>query len=188
MEGEGAMKHFKSAAAIMIILAPFVLPLAGEATIYEWVDDSGVVHFTDSQGKVPSKFIKRVKKQDSGKDGEVKPPDTPAPESSTPSAPEPVVSDVILYGGYDENYWRSSFVTLRGEIKTLEDGLSEKRENLNQLRRKRVNHSRAMDRVERENQTQEIGREEAKLKELQEKLKALDAEASQADVPSEWRQ
>jgi hypothetical protein len=45
---------------ILLILLMFALP-AHATTIYKWVDDKGVINFTDDYSKVPSAFRNRVK-------------------------------------------------------------------------------------------------------------------------------
>jgi uncharacterized protein DUF4124 len=181
------MKYLRSAAAMLIMLAPFVLTQAGETATYEWTDDAGVVHFTDDKGNIPQKFLKKVKELNTGSDENVQAPAAPAPQSTPPEASSPA-RGATLYGGYGERYWRTRFATLRGEIKSLEDSLPAMQNDLDKLRRKRVVYGRASDRVAVEKAAQAIAKNEERLKELQEQLKNLDNEASQADVPSEWRQ
>ena len=62
------------------------------------------------------------------------------------------------------------------------------KDDLDKLRRKRVVYGRASDRVAVEKAAEAIAKNEERLNQLQEQLKTLDNEASQADVPSEWRQ
>ena len=182
------MKHLKSAVVIFIMLAPFVLTPAGESATYEWVDDAGVVHFTDDQGKIPAKYLKRVKELNSGSHEDVKPPAAaPVPQAAPPSASSPE-RRVVKPGGHGEGYWRSKFAFLRGEIKKLELSLPAMKEELNKLNRKKVVYGRASDRVAREKAAQTVTQAEERIKVLQEELKTLDYEASQADVPPEWRQ
>jgi hypothetical protein len=182
------MKHLKSAVVMLIILAPFVLAPAGEAATYEWTDDAGVVHFTDDQGNIPAKFLKKVKELNTGSDEDVKTPPVPAPQSTPPEASSPSNRKVMLYGGYGERHWRLRFATLRGEIKSLEESLPAMKNDLDKLRHKRVVYGRASDRVAVEKAAQAIAQNEERLNQLQEQLKTLDNEASQVDVPSEWRQ
>jgi len=181
------MKHLRSAAVMLIMLAPFVLASAGEATTYEWTDDAGVVHFTDDQGNIPAKFQKKVKELNIGSDENVISPAAPAPQNTPPEASSPS-READLYGGFGERYWRARFATLRGEIKSLEDSLPAKKDDFDKLRHKRVVYGRTSDRVALEKAAQTLAQTEERLKELQEALKTLDNEASQAKVPSEWRQ
>jgi len=172
---------------MLMVLAPFVLAPAGEAATYEWTDDAGVVHFTDDQGNIPQKYLKKVKELNTGSDEDVKTRAAPAPQSSPPEASSPE-GGAKLYGGNDERYWRSRFASLRGEIKSLEDSLPSMKDELAKLSRKRVVYGRARDRIAHEKLFQEIGRTEDRINVLQEELKTLDNAASQADVPPEWRQ
>jgi uncharacterized protein DUF4124 len=181
------MKHLKSAVAMLIMLAPFVLTQAGETATYEWVDDAGVVHLTDDRGKIPAKFQKRVKELNFGSDEDVKSPAAPVRESAPPEASSPD-RGVPLYGGHGKGYWQARFAALRKEIKTLEEPLPAMKEELLALNRKRVVYGRASDRIAREKAVQTIAQTEERIRALQAELKALDNEASQADVPPEWRQ
>lgn len=171
-----------------LILTVLVFNAAAQAATYEWLDEKGVVHFTDDPDRIPAKYLKRVKERDSVKGTAAKPPLPPAAESAAPAVSVGKGSDGRLYGGYGEDWWRSGFASLRAEIKSLEDGLPVKRENLNVARRKRVIYQRGSDRVSFNDLNDEIKRDEAKIKELQEKLKALDVEAARVDVPLDWRQ
>lgn len=180
------MNNLKSAVAMLITLAPFVVAPAGEAATYEWVDDAGVVHFTDDQGRIPAKYLKRAKELNSGSHEDVKSPAAPVPQA----APSPAFSPerkVVKPGGYREGYWRSKFASLRGEIKKLEESLPAMKEELNKLNRKKIVYGRASDRVARGKAAQAVTEAEERIKLLQEELKTLEYEASQADVPSEWR-
>jgi hypothetical protein len=182
------MKHLKPALVMVIILASFVLTRLGETATYEWSDDAGVVHFTDDKGTIPGKFLKRVKELNIDINDNVKPPAAaPAPKSAPPEA-APAARGTKVYGGHGEGYWRSRFADLRKEIKGLEESLPEMKEQEIALNRKRIIYGRASDRVARENLVQSKARVEERIKVLQEALKALDNEASQADVPLEWRQ
>ncbi|MBT1077141.1 DUF4124 domain-containing protein [Geobacter grbiciae] len=161
---------------------------AARADTYRWVDDKGVVNFTDNPDLIPSKYRKRVRKSPSMT--------SPAPslESTTPKPlSQPQSPSVLkgsapkLPGGFSEQEWRSRFATLRSELKALQDGLPKKREALDQLHRKRTIYQRPQDRVAYNEQMEKIERDEARIKELEVQLSALDNEASRAGVPFEWR-
>jgi len=171
-----------------LILTVLLFDVAAQAATYEWLDEKGVVHFTDDPDRIPAKYLKRVKERDSVKGEVSKPALPPVTESAAPAASDDTDNGSRLFGGYGEDWWRSGFATLRAEIKSLEDGLTVKRENLNVARRKRVIYQRGSDRVSFNDLNDEIKRDEAKIKELQEKLNALDTEASRVGVPLEWRQ
>jgi hypothetical protein len=176
------MKHFRTSAVILALLAPLVMVRGGEAATYEWTDDGGVVHFTDDQDKIPAKFRKRVKELNIGSDQNVISPAVPAAESSPP--PVPPERKITL----SEGYWRSKFTNLRKEIKAQEESLSAMKEQELVLNRKRIVYGRTSDRIARNNMVESIAKVEERIRALQEELKTLDKEASDAGVPSEWRQ
>jgi len=158
---------------------------AAWADTYRWVDDKGVIHFTDNPDRIPVKYLKRVREIPSAE---------PPPSTTQGSPPQQQVQQPqksagpTLPGGLSEETWRSRFVTLRAELKALQDGLLEKREALNQFRRKRIIYQRSQDRLAYNEQMDKIERDEARIKELERQLSALDIEASRAGVPIEWRQ
>ncbi|WP_243373325.1 DUF4124 domain-containing protein [Geotalea sp. SG265] len=155
------------------------------AAVYEWVDDSGVIHFTDNADKIPRKYQKKARMKGSD-DGSVTvtpatvPSDWQHERQATDVGMEPVRND--------EGMWRSRFGTLREEKKQIEKGLPAKREKLATLRRKRVIYQRGSDRTAYNELNADIERDEARIKELDQKLQELNAEASRAGVPMEWRQ
>lgn len=155
---------------------------SAQAAVYEWVDDKGVVHFTDNADKIPDKYLKRAKEKSQENDRVTV--TSPSGMEGTPAAgsnlkPVPV---------QDEEQWRSRFGSLREQIKGLENGLVAKRERLSTLRRKKAVYQRGTDRAAYGAQLEEIERDEARLKELDQQLQALDAEAAKVGVPLEWRQ
>jgi hypothetical protein len=169
---------------IVLVLVMFACP-AVQAEIFEWIDGQGVVHFTDDLDKVPAKFRGKVqiKTPGAGRDGgataeKVQPPGVAAPPPNVKKQ---------LYGGHDENWWRSSFNVAQGELKKLQDQLAEKNQSLTELHRKRVIYQKPSDRVAYNALAEEISGDEEKLKALQAQFAALQAEADNAGVPQEWR-
>ncbi|RNC67958.1 MAG: DUF4124 domain-containing protein [Desulfuromonadales bacterium] len=164
----------------------FVCVFSAGADTYRWVDDKGVVSYTDDPDRVPAKFLKRLERIPSPA---VPPVPVTTPQSPPQAEPQtPKASTPVLYGGLDENGWRGKFGAIRNEIKAIEDGLPAKNEQLNTLHRKRVIYQRPQDRVAYNQLKEQVDRDEARVKELQDKLSALDQEASKAGVPGEWRQ
>lgn len=154
------------------------------AAVYEWVDDKGVVHFTDDADKVPAKYLKKVKERESVKGTVIITPSTGTADGTkdlgSTGAPAPVTR-------LDEGLWRSRFQALREEKKQLEEGLVAKREKLNTLRRKKAIYGRGSDRTAFNDEFNDVAHDEARIKELEQKLVDLDAEAGKAGVPLEWR-
>ena len=171
----------------ILISAVFAVTSVASGATYEWIDSKGVVHFTDDPDRIPAKYLKRVRERESLKGEEMK--SAPSPEkSSAPSAAGSMDTHGQAYGGNDEKRWRSRFVGLRTDIKGLEDGLAQKREKLIVLQRKRTLYHRPGDRVAVNDLTDEIARDEARIKELREELDKTEADAVRSGVPSGWRQ
>lgn len=183
-----------------------LLGSVAHAATYRWVDDKGVIHFTDNPDHIPARYQKRVQEL---------PSVTSPPQSSVPPQEQPEVAaprqtpEKPLYGGLDEGAWRGRFAALRTEIKSLQDGLPAKREELAQLRRRWVI---SMGRTPSAGETEsgrfttrsalstpgrhreayfarlaEVEQDEARIAELEKQLAALEVEASRAGVPFEWR-
>jgi len=178
------------------LLLLFGMCVPAHADTYQWVDDKGVVNFTDNPENVPKKYRKRVKTLPSVQSEQSGSPATDggrssaAPAPSVNSSPGPVESYAgpQLYGGHDEKWWRSSYARLRGELKGLQAGLPEKRQELENLRRKLTLYTYARNREAYQNKLAEVQRDEARISELTDQLANLDAQAASAGVPFAWRQ
>jgi hypothetical protein len=173
--------------AAMVITAGFSAVAC--ADVYRWVDDKGVVHFTDDPDRIPGKYLKSVTKRPAPSS----PPSSSGSSQPVSSSPQqvrqpPGIPGTALSGGMNEQTWRSRFSALRTEIKTLQNGLPAKREALDQLRRKRIIYQRTQDRMAYNDLNANIERDEARIAELQAQLSALEVEASKAGVPLDWRQ
>ncbi len=171
---------------LVLLLLTIVAVSAVQAETYEWVDRAGVTHFTDDPDRVPAKYRGRVKERESTKSEEVRtaPVEQRAPAAEKAAAP----AQRELYGGHDEAWWRTAFRSLRNEQKSLQDGLPAKRDQLAAIHRRRVIYQKASYRESFNKLNQEIKNDEARIKELQDKLDALGLEAAKAGAPAEWRQ
>ncbi|MGA7827274.1 MAG: DUF4124 domain-containing protein [Geobacteraceae bacterium] len=157
------------------------------AEIYQWVDNHGVVNFTDNFDSVPKKYQNKVK---------IVTPDenSQTAESSQPSVqvipmvqPAEPPQEQNVFGGHNESWWRSQFSTLREEIAKLQANLPAKRAEAEQLRRKLVIYTYARNRVAYQDKLAEIQRDEGRITDLTKQLSDLDTQASQAGVPFQWR-
>lgn len=173
------MRIFLLSFGIMVMVA------VAHAATYQWTDNQGGTHFTDDPDKIPAKYRKKVREMNVEpvqEEKRVSP--QPAAEPVTP----PAAKAKSLYGGHDEGWWRSAFSALRREMKSIEENLPAKRDNLTKLTRRRTLYHKASDRTAYNALNEEIEKDEARIKELQKKLADLDAEAAKAGVPLEWRQ
>jgi len=157
-----------------------------QAAYYQWVDELGVTNFTDNPDNIPRQYRKKARKL---KLQEEPPPvkSAPAPQPPPPAAAAPG-TQATTFGGHPEQWWREQFTALRGELKALKDGLPDKENKVNELRRKRAIYQRPQDREALYAQLSSVSVDEARIAELQQQLDALDLEASKAGVPFNWRQ
>lgn len=154
------------------------------AVTYEWKDNRGVIHFTDNPDKIPKKYRNRVVERESiTGEKEVAPKQDQQPKKD--DAPAPAATRA--YGGHDEEWWRNSFQVLRDKISEVENGLAEKREKLKILRHRKIVYTKPSDRIAYNKLNADIEKDEARLKELEDKLAARQAEAIRMEVPQEWR-
>jgi hypothetical protein len=165
---------------IILLAGVMLMVTVAHGGIYRWTDRDGGVHFTDNQGKIPADFRNSAREVDVT-------PSIQVPEQAAESPPPTTPPVVSSFGGHNEVWWRSSFNSLREKIKLLQDGLPGKKERLSELRRKRVLYTRTRDRIAYNQLDGEIKRDEEEVTRLQQRLKDLDDEASNAGVPMEWR-
>lgn len=177
--------------AMLLLLTGLFFATSADAATYEWIDEKGVVNFTDNPDNIPPKYKDKAKKRfsvepDSAKGAPVQPqkPDQP-PRAAEPS---PQAEAPVLYGGHDEAWWRSSFNGIRNEIKGIEAALPAKKEDLAVARRKLTIYQYTQYRVAYHDLLVEIEKDEARIQELTKQLQALDVSASRAGVPFDWRQ
>ena len=155
------------------------------ATVYEWVDSQGVVHMTDNPDKVPAAYRKVMRTREIDTRDAATP--AAAPQSETVGAPVPPPVEAGLYGGHDENWWRTSFGEARGNHKALQDQIDEKKKSLAEIHRRRVLYQKPSDRVAYFALADEIARDEENASALQDSLAKLEYQADGAGVPPEWR-
>lgn len=192
-----------------LIVSIFVLSMAAPvcADTYQWTDSKGVVHFTDNPDKIPRQYRKKVKKRPSVK--------SETPVSVSPAAPKAEEKREAskappLYGGHDENWWRTTTGNLREELAKLIEELPAKRDKLQFLRRRwvismgrtpktgesvedldsYVNKSAlstpGKDREAYYSMKNEIERDEARIKQIEQELADLELQATKAGVPRVW--
>lgn len=175
-------------ACTVMILA---LAVAAQADIYKWVDQRGTVNYTEDLGKVPKKYRKKVTVIPEGgapaaevtetvveRGGKEKKPETGQKEVENAPAPKQEKKKVV-YGGKDEDAWKTEFRTLRSEIKANEAELA--------ARRGRLANPGTMSRGDFLGVQREAKRIEETLTGLNTKLNALEESAQRAGVPLELR-
>ena len=175
----------KERGAIMKMLVAFLILCLVQATamaeVYEWVDEKGVVNFTDSLQKVPPKYKGVAREKDLSQQKNI----TIVTEEAPPALPLQQAPTQKTYGGRDARWWGTTIGALRSDITAIEEGLPDKRQELAKLHRRRVLYHKAADRVAANKLGNEIEADEGKLRELQEKLTTLQTQAAEAGVPQE---
>ncbi|MGB9629995.1 MAG: DUF4124 domain-containing protein [Thermodesulfobacteriota bacterium] len=149
---------------LIISLILFISELTyGE--VYKWVDERGVVHFTDDMMQIPEKYRGGIEKMGVSEEGT-----KPQKESDLSSKrKEDTYRDSL---GRGEEYWRSRVEEQRNRIKTLQDRIENLRMKYNELT-ERFNDSKSSteraalrserDQVRAEMEQNRIQLEEAKL-------------------------
>lgn len=128
------MKH------LVLLLFVLVLPVTAGAASYSWTDPAGTVHFTDDIGSVPAKYRAKALRQAAGED--TVPDAQPAAvkngaKASTGSAAVPAGPDAqtgsaqgavtpsTRFGNRTAAEWQQQFQALRGQLKTIEQGMEQ---------------------------------------------------------------
>lgn len=178
----------------LIALLVLLIAVPAFADIYRWVDERGTVNFTEDFSKIPAKYRKRVKVipdqgiaapeviETSGEGkAEEKKPAVAEPAGNSPAASKQAVEKKKeLYGGKDEDTWRTEFEKIRAEIKSYEDEISD--------RKARLANPDNLSRAEYLGLQLGMKRLDEKVASLKEKLAALEETARRAGVPSEvWK-
>ncbi len=175
--------------ALFLVAALFLFSIDARAAVYEWKDDKGVINFTDNPSNIPAKYRKKAKKRPSinVEEQQVAPPQG-TEESPQAVEPAPKGESQVLYGGHNQDWWRSRFNSLRDELKKIQDGLPAKNDELQAARRKMTIYTYPRNRTAYYDLLADIEKDNARIKELNTELESLDNEASRAGVPSDWRQ
>jgi len=166
---------------IVLLAGVMVMANVALAGVYEWTDSQGGVHYTDNADKIPPSFRNNAREIDPQPVIQIK--DEPA-AAITPS----LENTPSNYGGHDELWWRTSYRTLREEMKSIQDNLPVKRDSLTELRRKKAIFSKPSGRIAYYDMLKEIERDETRVTGLQKQIADMDTNAAKAGVPMGWRQ
>ncbi len=113
---------------ILIILAT-TISTSTFAQLYKWVDEKGVVHFTDDLAKVPEKYRSKTEKIRSFEEGaELK------TEVATPQKVKDSPYRDLL--GRGEEYWKNRVEEWRAKLRTAQEKMEMARLRYNELTEK----------------------------------------------------
>jgi hypothetical protein len=116
---------------IILIIFSFVLFISefSIAEVYKWVDEKGVVYFTDDITQVPEKYRPGAKKIGSSEEtGETK-----SDRESAPKRKEDTYKDRL---GRGEDYWKGLMEDWKKKLKELQDNSQILRNKYNELTEK----------------------------------------------------
>ena len=161
----------------LVVLSVCMATGSALAAVYEWVDDKGVINFTDNAEKIPAKYRNKAREKDLSQEKNI----FVIKGGSTPAAPSGTGTGGSS-GGHDQNWWRARISSLRDQTSQSEEQLEAKRRQLVELRHRRVVYQKGSDRISYNRLKAEIERDEASLKELRSRLSAAEAEAAAAGI------
>ena len=176
---------------VVVAAVALMMSVPAFAETYKWMDEKGVLNFTDDYAKVPEKYLQRVQIIGNGgvpaaevtsvEEVETKHTDNPSGTEQAPrkESPSNQQEKKKLYGGKDEDAWKSEFSAANKEIKAVEDQILEQKA--------RLADSSKMRRPEYLGIESNIKTLESRLAERRQKLETLREVAVKADVPQEIR-
>ena len=169
--------------SVLLMVCVMVMAAASaNGEIYKWTDSQGGEHFTDNSDKIPAKYRHKAREMD------VSPVIQKTEQATSAEQKTATPAEEKLFGGHNEKWWRSRYKALRGEMKGIQDNLPEKRDRLNELRRQLYTFSKPSGRIAYNDMYAEIGKDEARITDLQKQLQDLDTSAAKSGVPLDWRQ
>jgi vacuolar-type H+-ATPase subunit I/STV1 len=169
---------------ILLIIAVLLLASSGRTgEVLKWVDERGVVHFTDNVSSVPEKYRGRI-------DLKELPEETEA--STIATQPDTDGGDELRDRyGRGEDYWVKRASQIKNEMDRAQRNYERVRLEYNDLvsqynaTRSRVKRRRYQKRIESLRDELDQGREEIeRAKEMWEKT--LPQEAARAGAPADW--
>jgi len=167
--------------SVFLLVCVMAMAALANGEIYKWTDSQGGVHFTDNSDKIPAKYRNKAREMDVAPVIQI-PSQTRKQDASSGNQ-----NKQDLYGGHDEEWWRSRYKALRDEMKGIQDNLPAKKDELTVLGRRRTLYHKPSDRTSINDLNAEIEKDEARIKDLQKQLQDLDASASRSSVPMDWR-
>jgi len=168
----------------LLIIAVLLLASSGRTgEVLRWVDERGVVHFTDNASSVPEKYRGRT-------DLKELPEETEAPKIATQPATDGADEPRDRYGR-GEDYWVKRANEIKNELDRAQREYERVRLEYNDIvsqynaARSRAQRRRYRERIESLRDELDQGREE--IERAKEMLKkTLPEEAARAGAPADW--
>ena len=172
-----------------LLLFVLVTPVSA-ATVYKWVDEKGVVNFTDDLNNVPSAYQNQVEVKEYLTEGGSPLTTTERPSPSIAPAPkEEMRADIH---GRDETWWRE-------RVRPWNELLREATENHERVQQKFLTRAEELSTrtywsrsqyqivaVELDRLKAEMGKYETQIMEAKEHLEKLEKEAEESKADPNW--
>ena len=120
---------------LSVLISTSLISTPGFAQTYKWVDDKGVVHFTDDITKIPGKYRPQVDKIGTPEEKI----ETKVDRDSTSKKKDDGYKDQL---GRGEEYWKSRVEEWKKKLKTAQENMEQARMKYNELT-ERFNESRS---------------------------------------------
>lgn len=137
---------------ILIFLIHLLLPTHGFPQVYKWVDDKGVVHFSDDVTKIPDQYRKKTERVDAW--GEK---NTVTPEGDISSGKRR--DEYKDLSGRGEEYWKSRVEEWRNRLKEAQEKNERARIRYNELTERYNDSKSSVERNQIRRQREQIKQE-----------------------------
>ncbi len=169
---------------IIIFLLLLTTSFSG-AEVYKWVDEKGIVHFTDDITQVPEKYRRGIQEMEVGEEKTIEKKEE---GEGSPRKQVDLPRDRL---GRGEDYWKARVEEWRRKLQSLQEKLEELRVKYNELTEKfntsKSTVERGLIRNEREQIKNEMDALRAQIAEAKEMLeKKIPEEASLYKARPEW--
>ncbi len=173
------MKHL-----ILILLMTLLASPLEAHTFYKWMDEKGIVNYTDDYNNIPSAYRDRVEIQWVHEQGP-----SPPIQEITSKIGEETRTDIY---GQDEAYWRSKVRSWKEFLKTAEENYDrthekfmEKAMELSRMRfGSRTQYKMKI--IELDNAKEEMVKYADQIAEAKETLEKVSKEAREANANPDW--
>jgi len=125
----GAMRRTMMVATLFLLAAPALVSGAN----YQWLDDAGVVHFTDDSDRIPDKYLKRAREMEPV--GAEKKPEATAQKPGVPAA-VPAARETAAASAAADAAGSAQRARVAAELRQIRDRLVTKMKELDRLQHK----------------------------------------------------
>lgn len=173
--------------SIFIIIIMLLMPCKSLADIYKWVDEEGVIHFTDDISKIPLEYRKKAERKiiPEGK--------REAGAHYQPSEIEPLEKKIEINQksrAMSEEDWKSAFERLSQQIRAGREEIERKKAFMREVERRRNMAFYIPNRIVSDEDAElyekykkEVPEQEKRIEDLERQLTELREKAKKAGIP-----